>query len=64
MRLCAYNTRRVVLYVVHCSSIVDARRTAAAQPPIPVQPFDPEDAVWVDMFDSSDEEELGLVVDG
>jgi hypothetical protein len=56
--------RRVVLYVVHCSKVVDQRRAVAEQQvplaPVPLQ-LHPDDALWADMFDSSDEEELGIV---
>jgi hypothetical protein len=52
--------RRVVLYVVHCSRVVDARRAAAAQPVPPLE-LEPIADDFLDMFDSSDEEELGLV---
>jgi hypothetical protein len=55
--------RRVVLYVIQCSRIVDARRAAAAQPVAPMQ-FEPIVDVFLDMFDSSDEEELGVVPSG
>jgi hypothetical protein len=52
--------RRVVLYVMQCGRIVDARRAAAAQPVPPLE-FEPIVDILLDMFDSSDEEALGVV---
>jgi len=45
---------------VHCGRVVDSRRAAAAQPVPPLE-LEPIVDDFLDMFDSSDEEALGLV---